>query len=341
MNISNDISHRIMYRYDELSSMWIPYCCECSSDEILFSDKTNIKQQLSLIQKVENDFKQTIIAEINSVIGKLPSTATWEDIASIIENVSNNIDTSYLYNYTGGVQEFTAPITGNYRIECVGAGGSSNGSLAKAEIKLNYGAKLYVYVGQRYGSFNGGGSPSSASSNGANASVTYGSGASDVRIIKGNWNDSSSLASRLIVGGGGSGYGSYNSAGQGVHYETDEHGYQHCYRHDVDSSTHYAYGSNSENSNGVLGSGSNSGCGVSTNHHHGDSIFGDENATSYDAWVSLAGGGGWYGGSSGRTGTSYVNNGYSYGGITYNFNNIEYNKCSNNGEGYVKITLIG
>lgn len=130
------------------------------------------------------------------------------------------------FDYTGGEQEFTAMCAGSYKMELWGAqgnyGGTDNmpasqagkGAYTVGTIGLNQNDKLYIYVGENNHSndysienatFNGGGSSISLQNN-----VGYygaaGGGATDIRLVNGNWNDNSSLNSRIMVAaGGGSG----------------------------------------------------------------------------------------------------------------------------------------
>ncbi len=129
------------------------------------------------------------------------------------------------YTYSGGYQEFIVPYTGTYKFECWGArGGKSridgslggtpgNGGYAKGEILLKKGEKYYVYVGQQgtdavvkkdsAATWNGGGLGTWDHSD--NETSGAGGGATDIRLVSGNWNNSESLASRIIVAGGGGG----------------------------------------------------------------------------------------------------------------------------------------
>ena len=122
-----------------------------------------------------------------------------------------------------------------YRFECWGArGGKSriNGSLggtpgkggyAKGEILLKKGEKYYVYVGQQgidavvekdsAATWNGGGLGTWDHSD--NETSGSGGGATDIRLISGNWNETKSLASRIIVAGGGGGASWTYRAGSG------------------------------------------------------------------------------------------------------------------------------
>lgn len=120
------------------------------------------------------------------------------------------------FEYTGDVQEFTAPYTGVYKIETWGAAGysndlSGNGAYTSGNIELTKGSKLYVYVGEqstgKTATYNGGG----ACSNNCSA----GGGATDIRLVSGNWNDSESLASRIMVSAGGAGYNPWSNSYKG------------------------------------------------------------------------------------------------------------------------------
>ncbi|MCY9546768.1 glycine-rich protein [Lysinibacillus xylanilyticus] len=101
------------------------------------------------------------------------------------------------FNYTGGVQQFTAQKTGQYKLQVWGAQGGlygGNGGYSEGLITLSAGEVLYVYCGGRFG-YNGGGAGSSTQN-------INGGGATDIR--KGG----TTLNNRIIVagGGGGSGY---------------------------------------------------------------------------------------------------------------------------------------
>lgn len=129
-----------------------------------------------------------------------------------------------LFKYTGQVQE-VALSPGKYEIQCWGAAGGypetfeneaekdkfdktkvGKGSYVSAEFNITEETTLYVYVGGRgtkysednviNGGYNGGG----------NAYNAYGGGgATDVRLLKGNWDDSASLLTRIVVAAGGGG----------------------------------------------------------------------------------------------------------------------------------------
>ena len=134
-------------------------------------------------------------------------------------------NTEESYNYTGDYKTYIAPEEGDYFIELWGASGggdsSGKGAYTSGYIHLAKGDRLYFYVGSQgkvaedsnpgIGGYNGGG-------NGGQGYSTYrggtgGGGATDVRLTKGEWNNDSSLKSRLMVAAGGGGGYAWNSGG--------------------------------------------------------------------------------------------------------------------------------
>ncbi len=287
------------------------------------------------------------------------------------------------FNYTGSSQDFLVPLNGEYRFEVYGAGGnntvnggagsSTSGSRVNATSILKKDTNLYVYIGQKEGAFNGGGS-GGRTLNGVSTS-THGSGASDIRLIKAtsgswydqnhkSWNEDVSLLSRIITAGGGA--GAKVTAGRRFNGATPLNTY-----FNTSSILYATYSRDKARSNKTLGLGSSEATGTSRLTDTGDIGNG----------ASGGGGGGYYGGqtsaanhsyvysqfvnfmkqnSSGKTGgflaingnrligtevhshsgTSYINKGYSYNGYTYNFENTSITEEVRNGHGYAKITLI-
>ena len=158
-------------------------------------------------------------------------------------SISKKYNTVYDYDYTGNVQEFIAPTSGNYRIETWGASGghghdSTTGGLGgytSGDIYLEAGTKLYIYVGERgidttsssnglyvsqgvlrtRGAYNGGGLNFTGSQTSSPAGT--GGGATDISI-SGEENSEyydhpnyiskrseSSYLDRIMVAGGGAG----------------------------------------------------------------------------------------------------------------------------------------
>ncbi|WP_027452635.1 glycine rich domain-containing protein [Segatella albensis] len=135
------------------------------------------------------------------------------------------------------MQTFTAPVSGNYKLEVWGASGGNSpvggtavpgkGGYSKGKISLPINKKLYLYVGGKgmnnntdapnAGGWNGGGYGNFHNSSGRSASG--GGGASDIRIIQhtenDGWSGTNSLRSRIIVAAGGGGCSSLGSGMNG------------------------------------------------------------------------------------------------------------------------------
>ena len=132
------------------------------------------------------------------------------------------------------MQTFTAPISTSYRIQCWGASGGNSyygmsgvgptghtntvyggkGGYCSGKIIFPYNQSVFVYVGQsgeeiREQTFNGGGTA------GINCNAFSGGGATDIRLIDGDWNDFKSLKSRIIVAAGGGGAQHYHTGSNG------------------------------------------------------------------------------------------------------------------------------
>lgn len=114
------------------------------------------------------------------------------------------------YTYTGGVQTFTPEVSGWYNVELWGAQGAaaaSKGAYASGKLYLTPSDTIYVYVGEglkavtNTTSYNGGT---------GNSGGTPGGGATDIRLIGGDWFNDTGLKSRIMVAAG-SGSGSGNS----------------------------------------------------------------------------------------------------------------------------------
>ena len=196
------------------------------------------------------------------------------------------------YNYTGNVQEFKAPYSGQYELEVWGAGGGGQhqagaagvgglGGYSKGTINLKKGDILYIYVGGEGktcvtagctapSGWNGGGTGYKKKGDAADP-VGSGGGATDIRFVSGAWNDNASLLSRIIVAGGGGGGG----------METNEHG------GDGGGLTATRY-NNSYGAPGTQNKGWAFGYGFSAS----PSTINYVNTT----WGGSGGGGGWYGG---------------------------------------------
>lgn len=129
-------------------------------------------------------------------------------------------NTVFNFDYIGDVQSFTAPIKGTYKIEAWGASGGDVtindvtyqgglGGYTSGTINLEKNQKLYIYVGGSPSNYEGGYNGGAAGGSGTDGKYTGGGGATDIRIVDGNWNDFNSLKSRIMVAAGGGGTGKY------------------------------------------------------------------------------------------------------------------------------------
>lgn len=217
-------------------------------------------------------------------------------------------ESSFKFTYTGNYQEITIPTTGLYKVQLWGASGGDYtkiggyGSYTEGLVQLQKGQKLYVYVGQSGDgtatpTFNGGGASASANSR-------SGGGATDIRLLSGNWDEFESLKSRVMVAAGGGGASSWGTAiagGNGGNLD----GYNGNYYRSTGSYAFTVATGGTQISGGVAGSGAGYGTAGS---------FGSGGASnpSYGG----GGGGGYYGGGgasynsnvvgSGASGSSYI-----------------------------------
>ena len=235
-----------------------------------------------------------------------------------------NGPTEWTFDYTGGEQTFTAPVNGTYKLETWGAQGGnitgdylgSNGAYTSGKINLMKNQQLYVYVGGTSstidGGYNGGGNTEKY----ANWGQGYGGGgATDVRLISGEWNNFESLKSRIMVSAGGGGASYYNKdghfygisgAGGGLI------GYDGGYKILTAPSSSTSWGSTNHKlslygkgatqiSGGIGGNGKAEGNGYCTkSNKYADGKFGiggSYNSCSFDT-SSAGGGSGYYGGGS-------------------------------------------
>ena len=208
------------------------------------------------------------------------------------------------YSYTSTYKTFKAQFNNLYKIELWGAagGGASDGyqnfgGYTKGIIKLNRGEQLFVYVGEKGNTnrtvkFNGGG----YGGTGGSSSGFSGGGATDVRLVSGDWNDFDSLKSRIMVAGAGGGAGAsvYDNAG-----EKSTAGGLNGY------TGGYYPGHNYVNQNGK--GGTQTGGGSAGNNHFsasgatysGGFGYGGNSENYSDGQGSGAGGGGYFGGGAG------------------------------------------
>ena len=118
---------------------------------------------------------------------------------------------SFEFGYTGSVQRFEVPATGEYKIELWGSQASGNGAYTAGTASFDYGTELFLYIGSTNSTFNGGGPYAS--------SATDGAGATDIRFFglytpsdeDLAWNSTTGLNSRVMVAAGGGGLDQWSS----------------------------------------------------------------------------------------------------------------------------------
>ena len=155
----------------------------------------------------------------------------------------NNISQTYLYPCGSSSScnnlEVSLP-RGIYKFECWGAQGGTgrtdgvlkfhggNGAYVSGIINIEYLTNFYLYIGGKGGhaSSTSGTSASSGWNGGGRGGIDTrdndasggGGGSTDIRLFPGNWNDLTSLRSRLMVAAGGSGscFNSYGAPGGNI-----------------------------------------------------------------------------------------------------------------------------
>lgn len=146
-------------------------------------------------------------------------------------NYKDAVKNTYEFDYTGALQQFLVPVSGNYKLEVWGAQGGDTatpskggkGGYASGTVYLTKNKQLFVYVGGEglservgknsfgqtlNGGFNGGGKLTGISGGTSSKYFTTGGGATDIRVGQ------DSLYARVIVaGGGGSSTSTQTSSG--------------------------------------------------------------------------------------------------------------------------------
>lgn len=143
-----------------------------------------------------------------------------------------NVGDAQNFSYTGGMQSYTIPISGVYKIECKGAGGGEggyngdgsknpdggNGGYSVGYKLFNAGQVIYIGVGQTasggWGNRFNGGRDSSSSSNPSNwYGCRAGAGCTHVATANGELSTlSGNRAAVLIVAGGGGAAKTYSDS---------------------------------------------------------------------------------------------------------------------------------
>ena len=243
------------------------------------------------------------------------------------------------FNYTGGVQGFTTPCNGTYKLEVWGGqggngGGSNvisavggNGGYAYGNKTLSSGTALYIAVGGGSGNnYNGGGARTNSGGNGGGATHI----ATTNRGVLANYNGYRGEV--IMVAGGGGGGGGWAVSGSIVMNGGPGGGRN--------------GGNGSINVDWLVGFGgsqSSGGCGPHDYDGYGAKCGSFGTGGSSPLYSGAGGGGGWYGGGSGGNyngstpgggGSGYINTSQLISGTT----GMQTGRRS--GNGYAQITLV-
>lgn len=179
------------------------------SDGTAIANKNVLYKGYSTTITVKVFFKDIENAQIpDSVLNpKISVSIDYQQANSEAVLVSN---TNFIrYNYTGSEQSFVPFRNGTYRIELWGGTGNNDvrdyvrqhpsyAGYVAGDISLTKSDKLYVYVGGVKQIFN-------TSLTTGVSNIAGSGGATDIRLVNGEWNDATSLASRIMVAGGAGG----------------------------------------------------------------------------------------------------------------------------------------
>ena len=148
------------------------------------------------------------------------------------KSITTDADFYYLarvYTYTGRVESFTAPVSGQYKMECWGAQGGGNtsypggkGSYTRGTLGITTGNVFYVVVGQNGSAetyiFNNGFKRYWFPNGKDSGYIWSGGGSTDIRLndANNNWTDFVSRKSRIMVAASGGGSITYYNPQAGV-----------------------------------------------------------------------------------------------------------------------------
>ncbi len=230
-----------------------------------------------------------------------------EDNCKLSNEFYEYLKQPFFFAYIGSSQRFSVPVSGNYKIELWGAsgGGSKNlYSYTSGIIYLNSRFTLYIYVGGKGADTNGSGIGGYNGGGNTNHYSGYcgpsGGGATDVRLVGGEWDNFDSLKSRIMVAAGGGGgndndetydyYGNSGNAGGLYGYDGTLKTYE--YYADVGKG-------GTQTSGGAQASQYPGSTSVSTAGGFGIGGIGGSNRRDTQNGGGCGGGGGYYGGSGG------------------------------------------
>ncbi len=276
--------------------------------------------------------KQTTVSITKGSTGNKSYTASWAPVTTV-----NN------YAYTGGMQSYTVPVTGTYKLEVWGAQGGSvsgaaggYGGYAVGNKSLTAGQVLYIGVGGQNTDFNGG-----SSYNASNICVTTGmcdtarGGGGGSHIGLTNTQISGTAVSNLLIVAGGGGGGIWTEYGGRYWYGAGGTG------GGTNGGAGSASGSEGNYSYVAGGGGTQSSAGSMATWDGWPPIrtpsYGLGGIGSATIWQSVGGGGGGglYGGGAGYNGGGGGGSGY-IGGVTGG----SMSNGQRSGNGYARITWL-
>lgn len=271
------------------------------------------------------------------------------------------------FDYTGDIQEFTAPQSGTYMLETWGASGGDgirgsnigkggNGGYSHGTVHLDKGEKVYIAIGGRgndisafnttaNGGYNGGGNAKS------NSDTVWGSGGGATSIttesgLLSSFENNKSVVLIVAGGGGGGGHctnttaphknnggsGGGNTGGSSIRLNQ--------------SSDLRGRGNGGTQETGGVADSSSYGCSISSGSF-GQGGNGQSN-TAINQGAGAGGGGGYYGGSSGFDfgyggggGSGYVASSLISGKTVADDHIVPPNRATETaGNGYARITLV-
>lgn len=239
------------------------------------------------------------------------------------------------FDYTGAIQTFTVPKSGNYKLEAYGGSGGGNdnthgyggkGGYASGTKYLEKDTVLYIVCGGGAGNtYNGGGNGNRTAYSGT------GGGATHIATVTGTLSSigASNLTKILIVagGGGGGGYNAKHGGDGGGLVGGDGTGsyYGHGGTQTAGGKNEYYKSQATHATFGTFGKGGSAETGIGSN--------------DCDAG---GGGGGLYGGAGGSWSSSNTSNGGGGGGSSYidNLTDGHTESGVNEGNGYAIITFV-
>ena len=327
---------------------------------------SNLKVNGKEVNGINNTKDEFTINDINGDISvDVINDSTEYDTESYLEC---DVDNTWDFDYTGGEQTFTAPITGTYKLETWGAQGGTvdtsyyggYGGYSTGTIKQTKGNIMYVNVGGKgtgatktgeslIGGYNGGGNVTGSST--VNHMTASGGGATHIASISGLLSTLENNKNDIFIVSGGGGGG----RNQANHSEA----------------ARWGFGGSGGGMNGV---GPKSSLESTTSYTVVSSLAGTQTSgyafgQGESVGVQSAGGGGFYGGysgsekrslytGSGAGGSGYIGNSLLTEKSMYCYGCIESNEtstktisttctsatptaaCAKQGNGYARITLV-